>query len=133
MEHEFTNQHKYEARTLHSSEWEKVIEKASKAQEAKLHLFILSCLANTQSISIGTICAFKETKLETASDRSVGSTAIGTITTWVKSVTGEKKASFFDWHPISGEWTIGSYQMRALRKALGYKNSLPSPPKSYTE
>jgi len=49
----------------------------------------------------------------------------------VRTVTGEDKASFFEWHPVSGEWSIGSYQMRALRKALGCENSLPIPPKAY--
>lgn len=131
MEIEFSNQDKYESRTLHSSEWEQVIAKAKVVPEADLHLFILTCLANCQTISIGTICAFKGIKLEKGSDRSVGSTAIGTITKWVREVTDEKKASFFDWHPVNGEWTIGSYQMRALRKAMGYENTLPLPPKSY--
>lgn len=131
MNIEFTNQDKYVARTLHSSEWEQVISKAKAVPGADLHMFILTCLANCQSISIGTICAFKGVKLETGSNRSVGSTAIGIISKWVREVTDEKKASFFEWHPISGEWTISSYQMRALRKAMGYENSLPLPPKSY--
>ena len=131
MEYEFANQEKYEARTLHSTEWEKVIEKAKAAPESELHMFILTCLANCQIISIGTICAFKGVFLEKGADRSVGSTAIGTISTWVRNITGEDKASFFEWHPVSGEWSIGSYQMRALRKALGCENSLPIPPKAY--
>jgi hypothetical protein len=133
MKHEFNNQHKYEARTLHSSEWTLVIEKAQAAPEANLHMFILTCLANSQTISIGTICAFRGVKLETGAQRSVGSTAVGYITKWVRGVTGEEKASFFDWHPISGEWSIGSYQMRSLRTAMKYENSLPLPPKSYAD
>ena len=56
-----------------------------------------------------------------------------TVLGLVRGVTGEEKASFFDWHPISGEWSIGSYQMRSLRTAMKYENSLPLPPKSYAD
>ena len=131
MELEFKNQEKYVARNLHSSEWKQVIEKAKSAPEAKLHMFVLQCFANSQTISIGTICAFKGINLETGAQRSVGSTAISYISNWVKAVTNEEKAFFCQWHPISGKWTIDSYQMRALRKALGCENTIPLPPKQY--
>jgi len=131
MEYEFKSQHKYEARVLHSTEWRQVIEKAQAATEAPLHMFILSCLANSQTISIGTICAFKGVKLETGAQRSVGSTSMGYISKWVRAVTQEEKASFFEWHPITGEWSIGSYQMRSLRTAMEYENPIPLPPNTY--
>ena len=65
------------------------------------------------------VCAFREIVIEDVTDRSSGSTAIGTISRFVRDVTGNPKATCYEWNTIKGEWTLGTYQTFSLRMALG--------------
>ena len=101
------------------SQWEQVIEKAKNAGKSDLHMYILRSWANQQSVSNASICAFREIITEDITDRSSVSTAIGSITRFVRDVTGNPKATCYEWNTIKGEWTLGAFQTFSLRKALG--------------
>ena len=109
----------YENAELTISQWEQVIEKAKNAGKSDLHMYILRSWANQQSVSNASICAFREIITEDITDRSSGSTAIGSITRFVRDVTGNPKATCYEWNTIKGEWTLGAFQTFSLRKALG--------------
>ena len=117
--YEHPDQKKYEAYDLTVNQWKEVISKAESAAESDLHMYILMSMANEQAITNGSIAAFRHKIIENIQDRRSGSSAIGTITKWVRSVTGNPKASFFEWNTIRGEWTIGYYQSCSLRMAFG--------------
>ena len=101
------------------SQWEQVIEKAKNAGKSDLHMYILRSWANQQSVSNASICAFREIITEDITDRSSGSTAIGSITRFVRDVIGNPKATCYEWNTIKAEWTPGAFQTFSLRKALG--------------
>jgi len=84
------------------SQWEQVIEKAKNAGKSDLHMYILRSWANQQSVSNASICAFREIITEDITDRSSGSTAIGSITRFVRDVTGNPKATCYEWNTIKG-------------------------------
>ena len=115
---EHQDEDKYEGVELTINQWEQVIEKASVTEKSDLHLFILRSWANQQSVSNASICAFREIVVEDVTDRSNGSTAIGTISRFVRDVTGNPKATCYEWNTIKGEWTLGLYQTFSLRMAL---------------
>ena len=71
------------------NQWEQVIEKANSTDRSDLHMFILRSWANQQSVSNASICAFREIVVEDVADRSSGSTAIGTISRFVRDVPKE--------------------------------------------
>jgi len=116
---EHPDQDLYENAELTISQWEQVIEKAQNAEKSDLHMYILRSWANQQSVSNASICAFREIITEDITDRSSGSTAIGSITRFVRDVTGNPKATCYEWNTIKGEWTLGAFQTFSLRKALG--------------
>jgi len=122
---EFTNQEKYEAVTLTSSQWVDLIGKAQAASKSEQHMFILRCLANEQKISNGVILAFRGNVIEDATSRGTAALTVDVISDWAKEITGNTKAAIFEWNPLVGEWSIGSYQLQALRKALGCENFIP--------
>ena len=104
-------------------QWKQVIEKAQSAEKSKLHMYILRSWANQQVISNASICAFREIVIENVTDRSSGSIAIGTISKFVRDITGNPRATCYEWNTIKGEWTIGTYQTFSLRMALGAKRA----------
>jgi hypothetical protein len=116
---EHPDQDLYENAQLTISQWEQVIEKAKNAEKSDLHMYILRSWANQQSVSNASICAFREIIIEDITDRSSGSTAIGSITRFVRDVTDNPKATCYEWNTIKGEWTLGTFQTFSLRKALG--------------
>ena len=116
---EHPDQDLYENAELTISQWEQVIEKAKNAGKSDLHMYILRSWANQQSVSNASICAFREIVIEDITDRSSGSTAIGSISRFVRDVTGNPKATCYEWNTIKGEWTLGAFQTFSLRKALG--------------
>ena len=116
---EHPDQDLYENAELTISQWEQVIEKAKNAAKSDLHMYILRSWANQQSVSNASICAFREIVIEDITDRSSGSTAIGSISRFVRDVTGNPKATCYEWNTIKGEWTLGTFQTFSLRKALG--------------
>jgi hypothetical protein len=116
---EHPDQDLYENAELTISQWEQVIEKAKNAEKSDLHMYILRSWANQQSVSNASICAFREIIIEDITDRSSGSRAIGNITRFVRDVTGNPKATCYEWNTIKGEWTLGAFQTFSLRKALG--------------
>ena len=116
---EHPDQDLYENAELTISQWEQVIEKAKNAGKSDLHMYILRSWANQQSVSNASICAFREIVIEDITDRSSGSTAIGSISRFVRDVTGNPKATCYEWNTIKGEWTLGTFQTFSLRKALG--------------
>ena len=116
---EHPDEDKYEGVELTINHWEQVIEKASSTEKSDLHMFILRPWANQQSVSNASICAFREIVIEDVTDRSSGSTAIGTISRFVRDVTGNPKATCYEWDTIKDEWTLGTYQTFSLRMALG--------------
>lgn len=118
---EHPDQEKYEGIELTVSQWEQVIEKAKSTEKSDLHMYILRSWANQQVVSNASICAYKGVVVEDSTDRSVGSTAIGIITKFVRDVTSNSKATCYEWNTIRGEWTIGTYQTFSLRMALGAK------------
>ena len=86
-------------------------------------MYILRSWANQQVISNASICAFREIVIENVTDRSSGSIAIGTISKFVRDITGNPRATCYEWNTIKGEWTIGTYQTFSLRMALGAKRA----------
>lgn len=116
---EHPGEEKYQGVELTIDQWKQVIGKAEKAEKSDLHMFILRSWANEQSVSNASICAFREIVIEDVTDRSTGSTAIGTISRFVRDVTGNPKATCYEWNTIKGEWTLGVYQTFSLRAALG--------------
>ena len=67
-------------------QWREVIEKASAAAKSDLHLYILRSVANQQSVSYGSIAAFRGELAPENIDRRQGSLAIGSISQWVKDL-----------------------------------------------
>lgn len=120
---EHRDEEKYERVKLSVEQWKQVIDKASNSGKSDLHMYILRSWANQQSVSNASICAFRGVVVEDIRDRSSGSTAIGTISRFVRDVTGNPKATCYQWNTIKGEWTIGTYQTFSLRMALGAKRS----------
>jgi len=116
---EHPDQDLYENAELTISQWEQVIEKAKNAGKSDLHMYILRSWANQQSVSNASICAFREIVIEDITDRSSGSTAIYSISRFVRDVTGNPKATCYEWNTIKGEWTLGAFQTFSLRKAFG--------------
>ena len=116
---EHPDQDLFENAEMTISQWEQVIEKAKNAEKSDLHMYILRSWANQQSVSNASICAFREIVIEDITDRSSGSTAIGSISRFVRDVTGNPKATCYEWNTIKGEWTLGAFQTFSLRKALG--------------
>ena len=86
-------------------------------------MYILRSWATQQVISKASICAFREIVIENVTDRSSGSIAIGTISKFVRDITGNPRATCYEWNTIKGEWTIGTYQTFSLRMALGAKRA----------
>lgn len=117
---EHPNQDKYEDVHLTVAQWEEVIQKAKNSEQSSQHLFILKSLANQQVVSNASICAFRGVVEEDILDRSVGSRAIGILSKWVKQITRNDKAAFYEWNTIQGHWTIGTYQTFSLRMAFGH-------------
>jgi len=120
---EHSNEEKYEGVQLTVNQWEQVIEKASNTEKSDLHMYILRSWANQQVVTNGSICAFRGKIVEVVTDRSTGSSAIGTISRFVRDVTGNPKATCYEWNTIKGEWTLGTFQTFSLRMALGAKRS----------
>ncbi len=118
---EHPDQEKYEGIALTVSQWEQVIQKAKSTEKSDLHMYILRSWANQQVVSNASICAYRGVVVEDSTDRSIGSTAIGIITKFVRDVTSNPKATCYEWNTIRGEWTIGTYQTFSLRMALGAK------------
>ena len=116
---EHPTQEQYESCDLTAEQWSEVISKAEETPESDFYLYILRSLANQQVVTNASICAYKKTVVEEIQDRRTGSTSMGTITRWVRSVTGNPKAAFYEWNTIKGEWTIGYFQCASLRKAFG--------------
>lgn len=123
-----SGQENYEDFELTTDQWAQVIEKAKAAPQSDLHLYILRSLANQQVVTSASINAFKGRVVETAEDRKIASTAIGNISRWVRDevgkeggneVTNSDTATFYQWNDIRGEWTIGHFQCKSLRQALG--------------
>ena len=120
---EHQDQEKYEGVELTIAQWEQVIEKAKSAERSDLHMYILHSWANQQVVTNGSISAFRGEVVEKVTDRRIGSSAIGTITKFVRDVTGNPKATCYEWNTIRGEWTIGTFQTFSLRMALGAKRA----------
>ena len=120
---EHQDQDQYEGVELTVEQWGQVIEKAKSAERAELHMYILRSWANQQVVTNGSISAFRGEVIEEVTDRRIGSSAIGTITRFVRDVTGNPKATCYDWNTIRGEWTIGAFQTFSLRMALGAKRA----------
>ena len=112
-------QDQYEYYDLIAEQWAEVISKAKETSESSIYLYVLMSLANQQAITNASICAFKNIVVHDIKDRLIGSTCMGTITKWVRSVTGNPKAAFYNWNTIKGEWTIGYFQCASLRLAFG--------------
>tara|TARA_B110000503_G_C6878184_1_gene301547 strand:- start:112 stop:510 length:399 start_codon:yes stop_codon:yes gene_type:complete len=120
---EHPDEEKYEAVELTVGQWEQVIEKAKNAEKSDLHMYILRSWANQQVVTNGSICAFRGKVIEVITDRKTGSTAIGTISKFVRDITGNPKATCYEWNTIKGEWTLGTFQTFSLRMALGAKRA----------
>ena len=120
---EHSGQENYESATLTINEWKQVIEKAESSGGSDLHMYILRSWANQQVVTNGSIAAFRGNVIEDLGDRRNGFTAIGVITRFVRSVTGNPKASCYDWDTIEGEWTIGTFQTMSLRMAMGHSRA----------
>ena len=116
---EHPDEDKYEGVELTIDQWKQIIEKAKNSDKSDLHMFILRSWANQQAVSNASICAFREIVVEDVTDRSSGSTAIGTISRFVRDVTDNPKATCYEWNTIKGEWTVGTFQTFSLRMALG--------------
>ena len=108
----------YIYKELSKDQWSKVLEKAMNAENSKLHLFLLRSLANQQTVSAGSLAAYKGEVMTDRLDRRLGSTSIGTISTWVRQVTGDPRDTFYNWNDVEGNWMIGSTQAKSLRAAL---------------
>lgn len=120
---EHRDEEKYESVQLTVDQWKQVIEKAGNSEKSDLHMYVLRSWANQQSVSNASICAFRSIVVEDIRDRSSGSTAIGTISRFVRDVTGNPKATCYEWNTIKGEWTVGTFQTFSLRMALGAKRA----------
>ena len=116
---EHPTQENYEHQHLSVDLWVDVIDKAKQAEGKDLYLYILRSWANQQVVSNASICAFRGQIVEDVKDRQSGSNAIGQISKFVRSVTGNPKATCYEWNTIRGEWTIGTFQTFSLRKAFG--------------
>ena len=116
---EHPTQENYEHEKLSVDQWVKVIEKAKQAEGRALYMYILKSLANQQVVSNASICAFRGQIVEDVKDRQSGSNAIGQISKFVRSITGNPKATFYEWNTIRGEWTVGTFQTFSLGKAFG--------------
>ena len=103
---------------LTADQWREVISKASAAPKSDMHLFILRSVANQQSVSYGSIAAFRGELAPESIDRRLGSLAIGSISQWVKDLLADTNACWFIWNNSTGEWCIGYDQREALRKAF---------------
>ena len=108
----------YVYKELSKDQWSQVLEKASKAENSDLHLFLLRSLANQQTVSAGSLAAYKGEVMNDLLDRRLGSSSIGTISTWVRQVTGDQRDTFYQWNEAQGNWMIGSSQAKSLRAAL---------------
>ena len=108
----------YVYKELSKDQWSQVLEKASKAENSDLHLFLLRSLANQQTVSAGSLAAYKGEVMNDLLDRRLGSSSIGTISTWVRQVTGDQRDTFYQWNEAQGNWMIGSSQAKGLRAAL---------------
>ena len=108
----------YVYKELSKDQWSQVLEKASKAENSDLHLFLLRSLANQQTVSAGSLAAYKGEVTNDLLDRRLGSSSIGTISTWVRQVTGDQRDTFYQWNEAQGNWMIGSSQAKSLRAAL---------------
>ena len=117
-------QEQYESIDLSKSEWEQVISKAETSDASEFHMFVLRCLANQQVVTNGSINAFQRNVIKNSKDRTVSSSEIGLISRWVREVTGNPRATFYSWNSIKAEWSIGYFQTRTLRQALG-SSALP--------
>ena len=115
---EHPDQEKYEHVQLPVDQWKKVIERAE-ATNNELYMFILRSWANQQSISAASLSAFRGKVIAEAIDRRDGSSAIGQISKWVRDLTGNPRATCYEWNAIKGEWTVGYYQLASLRLAFG--------------
>jgi len=120
---EHSGQENYEAVELTSEQWKQVIERAENSDGRDLHMYILRSWANQQVVTNGSIAAFRGNVIQDVGDRRNGSTAIGVITRFVRSVTGNPKASCYDWNTIKGEGTIGTFQTMYLRMAMGHSRA----------
>jgi len=118
-ETEHKDQDKYEHCDLTINQWKQVIEKAKNADGSDLHMYILCSWANQQVVTNGSINAFRKNVISDVTDRKNASLAIGSISKFVRAVTGNQKATCYHWNTIRGEWTIDYFQVMSLRKALG--------------
>ena len=108
----------YVYKELSKDQWSQVLEKASNAENSDLHFFLLRSLANQQTVSAGSLAAYKGEVMNDLLDRRLGSSSIGTISTWVRQVTGDQRDTFYQWNEVQGNWMIGSSQAKSLRAAL---------------
>ena len=108
----------YIYKELSKDQWTEVIEKARNAENSGLHLFLLRSLANEQTVSAGSLAAYKGEVMNDLLDRRLGSSSIGTISTWVRQVTGDQRDTFYQWNEAQGNWMIGWSQAQSLRAAL---------------
>ena len=120
---EHSGQENYESATLTINDWKQVIEKAESSKGSDLHLYILRSWANQQVVTNASINAFRENVVDDATSRQTGANAIGQISKFVHSVTGNPKATCYSWNEIRGEWTIGQAQRTSLRMALGHSGA----------
>ena len=86
-------------------------------------MYILHSWTNQQVVTNASIAAFRGEVIEEITDRRIGSTAIGTISRFVRDVTGNPKATCYGWKTIRGEWTLGTFHTFSLRMALGAKRA----------
>ena len=122
-EFEHRGQEHYEHATLTVDQWKQVLEKAEKVEGRDLHLYILRSWANQQVVTTGSINAFSGKVIVDATGRQTAAAAIGKISLFVHSVTGNPKATCYEWNEIRGEWTIGGFQRMSLRMAMGYSGA----------
>ena len=108
----------YVYKELSKNQWTEVIEKARNAENSGLHLFLLRSLANEQTVSAGSLAAYKGEVMNDLLDRRLGSSSIGTISTWVRQITGDQRDTFYQWNEAQGNWMIGWAQAQSLRAAL---------------
>ena len=119
-EFEHRGQENYESVSLTADQWKQVIEKAENSEGRDLHMYVLRSWANQQVVTNGSINAFRGNVIDDSTSRQTSANAIGHISRFVHSVTGNPKATCYDWNEIKGEWTIGSYQRMSLRMAMGH-------------
>ena len=74
----------YVYKELSKDQWSQVLEKASNTENSDLHFFLLRSLANQQTVSAGSLAAYKGEVMNDLLDRRLGSSSIGTISTWVR-------------------------------------------------